>query len=327
MVHDRGLAWRTIVNYTIDLKQFFRYLESEGIEHVDQIDRNTIHGFLEVLRQEGYKGSSIGRKLGTVKVYCQFLTIRGYIPSDPTKKMKGPKPAETLPRHLTEEEVEAVLAQADGDDPYDVRNRAALELLYSGGLRIGELTNLHINDVNLKEASVTVRQGKGKKDRLVPIGERAVEMVTRYLTESRPTFSDGHPNRPFLFLNRRGHALDHHGVRNALTQYAKAAEIKKRVTPHMLRHSFATHLIRNGANLRALQQMLGHASIQTTQRYTSFDLREIREVYEDCHPHATAHTKEERDEPHVGGRVSPESEDVARPDGATTSPGGADRGG
>jgi integrase/recombinase XerD len=318
MVHDRGLAWRTIVNYHIDMAQFFRYLESVGIVHVDEIDRNIVHGFLELLRQEGYADSSSGRKLNTLKVYHQFLAARGYIPSDPTRGVKGPRPAQRLPQHLTEEEVEDLLSVIEGDDPFTIRNRAIFELMYAAGLRISEVTNLHINDLDLAEAAVTVRQGKGKKDRLVPVGERAIEAVSDYLTNARPALEGD--NTPFLFLNRWGRRFDHHGVRRALDRYAKEAGIEKRVTPHMLRHSFATHLVRRGANLRALQTMLGHASISTTQIYTSFDLRGIREVYDECHPAAT-HNTEERDEPHVG-----EPEDVARSDGATTSPGGADRG-
>ena len=251
---------------------------------------NDLRHYVSVMDEIELATSSIARKLTSVKMFFRFLLLEKLIDSDPAELIELPKRVQPLPQVLSVEEILSIInaadpAKAEGPDqiPLVVRDRAMLEMLYAAGLRISELLSLKVTDISMRNGFVRVF-GKGSKERLVPIGQPAIDAVQRYLDEARPRLLKKGRTSETLFLNVRGTLMSRMGFWKILQDYIKAAHIQKEVTPHTFRHSFATHLLEGGADLRAVQEMLGHASIATTQIYTHVDRSYLREVYKTFHP-------------------------------------------
>lgn len=279
---ERNASPHTLRAYGEDLEQFRAYLREElGREARPQdADHLLIRGFLARLHRQGLKKSSAARKLATLRTFFRYLTREGLLERNPARPIASPRTERRLPPHLSEADVAALLA-VPGDADACLRARAVLELLYATGIRCGELVGLDLDAVDLPSGLVRVL-GKGSKERIVPFGGRAREALVAYL----PARSRTRPRTPAVFLNVRGGRLTDRSIRNILSQRLKALALRQRVSPHTLRHAFATHLLERGADLRAIQELLGHASLSTTQRYTHVDARHILEIYKKSHPRA-----------------------------------------
>jgi integrase/recombinase XerD len=287
---ERGLSKNTLEAYRRDLDRYASYLRAGGVSDATDVDEAAVAGFVAHLSsteyQEGqrYRPSSVARALAAVRSFHMFLLREGDAKENPAEGVVRPKVPRTLPRPLSVSEVEALLTGPSGADPAGVRDRAILETMYGAGLRISEVVGLDVDDVDLEEGSVRVI-GKGNKEREVPLGRFAVAALDAYLTRSRPVFvSEG--SRSGLFLNQRGGRLTRQGTAKILGAAAARAGLDKRVTPHTLRHSFATHLLEGGADIRVVQELLGHASLATTQIYTLVTGERLREEYFSAHPRA-----------------------------------------
>jgi integrase/recombinase XerD len=287
---ERGLSRNTLEAYRRDLRKYGRYLGERGIDDARAADETVVGGFVQWLSRsefdEGrrYRSSSVARSLAAVRMLHAFLLREGDTTSDPARGIGRPKVPKTLPKPMTIEHVAAILAAPDPTSPVGLRDRAILETLYGAGLRVSELVGLDVDDVDLEAGSVRVL-GKGSKEREVPFGRYASEAVAAYLTRSRPSFA-GLRSRAALFLNQRGGRLTRQGAGLILSRAAKGAGIRSKVTPHVLRHSFATHLLEGGADVRVVQELLGHASVTTTQIYTLVTNDRLREEYFTAHPRA-----------------------------------------
>ncbi len=287
---QKNYSPHTIQAYNNDLNQLLTFLE----EHVPPfqaqgwpgIDADHLRLFHEFLRDQGYAATSIARKLATVRSLFQYLLSEGVIERDPSRVLEGPKVKRPLPKAISPEEVERLLqAPTQEDGPKGLRDQAILELLYATGMRVGELAALRVDDVDLERNTVRCH-GKGNKEREVPFHEIAAQKLIAYLKEGRPHLLNGKRPTPYLFLNYRGEPLTRQGIWLIIRKYAKLAGIQSRVTPHVLRHSVATHLLRRGANLREVQELLGHTNMTTTQQYTRVVNEHLRDVYDDTHPRA-----------------------------------------
>jgi integrase/recombinase XerD len=287
---ERGVARNTLDAYRRDLTRYAAYLREKGIADATKVDEATVSGFVGQLSvreyEEGhrYRASSVARALAAVRAFYAFLLREGEADADPSEGVIRPKVPRTLPRPLTVDEVASLLAVPNDAQPAGLRDRAILEVLYGAGLRISELVGLDVDDVDLEEGSVKV-MGKGSKERVVPLGRFATRAVSSYLTRVRPALAR-QKSGAALFLNQRGGRLTRQGADRVLHVAAAGAGMKKRVTPHMLRHSFATHLLEGGADVRAVQELLGHASLATTQIYTLVTGQRLREEYFAAHPRA-----------------------------------------
>jgi integrase/recombinase XerD len=289
---ERGLSRNTLEAYRRDLERYARYLVERGVTDARAVDEATVAGFVAALSgaeyAEGkrYRASSVARALAAVRGLHAFLLREGDVEADPSEGVVRPKVPKNLPRPLPLEDVEAILAAPpDGDVP-GIRDRAILETLYGAGLRISELVGLDVDDVDLDEGSVRVL-GKGSKERVVPLGSVATQAVGAYLRRARPALAR-ESSGPALFLNLRGGRLTRQGSTGVLKNAAARAGVTKRVTPHTLRHSFATHLLEGGADVRVVQELLGHATLATTQIYTLVTNERLREEYFSAHPRARA---------------------------------------
>ena len=281
---EKGLSENTIGAYRRDLKKYQDYLEEEKISHIDFIDRQTIQVCLGDLHDKGASAKSIARFISTIRSFHQFALREKYAAKDPTVLIETPKYERRLPDVLEVDEVIRLLETPDMSKNNGYRYRAMLELLYATGMRVTELINLKVEDVNLIMGFVRVF-GKGNKERIVPLGETIIDILETYIETVRPqllkkTVTDN------LFLNLHGKPLSRQAIWKMIKQNGVKAEIFKTLTPHTLRHSFATHLLENGADLRAVQEMLGHADISTTQLYTHVSKSQIRKIYNQFHPRA-----------------------------------------
>lgn len=281
---EKGLSENTIGAYRRDLKKYQDYLEEEKINHIDFIDRQTIQVCLGDLHDKGASAKSIARFISTIRSFHQFALREKYAAKDPTVLIETPKYERRLPDVLEVDEVIRLLETPDMSKNNGYRDRAMLELLYATGMRVTELINLKVEDVNLIMGFVRVF-GKGSKERIVPLGETIIDILETYIETVRPqllkkTVTDN------LFLNMHGKPLSRQAIWKMIKQNGVKAEIFKTLTPHTLRHSFATHLLENGADLRAVQEMLGHADISTTQLYTHVSKSQIRKIYNQFHPRA-----------------------------------------
>jgi integrase/recombinase XerD len=277
---EKGLSANSLSSYLIDLQRF-----SNGILPL-QPDRATagdLGRYVESLYGAGLSARSIARHMTTLRNFYSFLTREGEIPADPSEFLIPPKQWSNLPKYLNREEIERLLTAPDAK-PTGIRDRAMLELLYATGLRVTELCRLELNNVE-KDSGVLRVTGKGNKQRLVPFGESAGEAIAQYLNQGRPGLLKGRASR-FLFVTARGGALTRQGFWKLLVGYGKKAGIFRDLTPHVVRHSFATHLVEGGADLRSVQIMLGHADISTTQVYTHVARRRLREIVDQHHPRA-----------------------------------------
>jgi integrase/recombinase XerD len=289
LIVERSLSKVSTSFYTADVKQFFGTFGKSKV-NPRRMSVNDLRHYASVMDEIGLATSSIARKLTSVKMFFRFLLLEKLIDSDPAEVIDTPKRVRPLPVVLSVEEVLAITnaadpAKAEGPDqvPLVIRDRAMLEMLYAAGLRISELLSLSMTAISKRARFVRV-YGKGSKERLVPVGQPAIEAVQRYLDEARPRLLKKVLTSKTLFLNARGTQMSRMGFWKILQEYVKQAHIQKEVTPHTFRHSFATHLLEGGADLRAVQEMLGHASIATTEVYSHVDQSYLREVYKTFHP-------------------------------------------
>jgi integrase/recombinase XerD len=281
---ERGLANNTLDSYRRDLTNFSNFLKKTNTTDLNQLHRATIIAFLADLQRKGKANSTISRNLASIRAFFSFLLRDGFIDGDPTVNLESPKIEKRLPKVLTVEQVEALLLSPDVSTACGLRDKAMLELLYATGIRVSELVSLNVPDVNLNMGFLKCT-GKGNKERIIPLGSIAEKFVHQYLMRSRPELVRD-PREDALFLNHHGRRLSRQGFWKIIKKYAQLAAIEKEITPHTLRHSFATHLLENGADLRSVQEMLGHADISTTQIYTHITRSRLKEVYEQAHPRA-----------------------------------------
>jgi integrase/recombinase XerD len=281
---ERGLAMNTLESYGRDLRQYSEFLETDDEQDLDAVSRATVVNYLMYLQSQGKATATIARRLAALKAFYQFLVREKRIPTDPTANLESPKLEKRLPKVLTVHEVERLLAQPDPAQSAGIRDRAMLELLYATGIRVSELVSLNEQDVNLDMGYIKC-SGKGSKERIVPLGSLAIQSCREYLQHARPRLVRDRQEQA-LFVNHHGHRLTRQGFWKIVKKYADDAKIEKEITPHTLRHSFATHLLENGADLRSVQEMLGHADISTTQIYTHVTKGRLKEVYAKAHPRA-----------------------------------------
>ena len=274
----------TVRNYSQEIQQFFLFLEREDVDSWEQVDRQVLRRYLLWLRQEGYVEASMARKLSELRSFCRYLIEEGALTSNPFDLVTSPKVPKRLPRYLQQEEIDALLAAPDLSKPLGQRDRAILELLYAAGIRLSELVSLDLDNLNLTTGQVVV-WGKGGKERLVLLGDPAVNALRTYIRDGRVKLL-GQKRSEALFLNRFGGRLSRRSIGLILDKYSKMAGLWKKVTPHLLRHTFATHILEGGANLRVVQELLGHAQPTTTEIYTHVTPSRLREVYLRSHPRA-----------------------------------------
>jgi len=279
---ERGLAGNSIEAYSRDLRRYLDSLEIQGITDPSKILRSHIAQFLSQLAGYGLSPGSLSQNISAVRGFHRFLVGEGLCKTDPTENLDSPKLAKKLPDVLDTNEIESLMSQPDTSTPLGLRDRAMLEVIYACGLRISELLGLKRSDLAFDQGYIRCF-GKGSKERVVPIGQTARRWTERYLEGSRPVLIKKIAT-DVLFLNNRGRQMSRMGFWKLLKAYAQKAGIKKRVHPHILRHSFATHLLEGGADLRSVQEMLGHADISTTQIYTHVDREYLKEVHRQFHP-------------------------------------------
>ena len=282
---ERGSADNTQVAYARDLARFVAYAAAKGVAGPDRVPPRVLREFIYHLKDLGLAPASIRRSISALRTYYRFLLDEGHVTEDPSERLEAPARWRSLPEVLSVAEVERLLAAPTLDDRLAFRDRAMLELAYGAGLRVSEWIGVGVRDVRFDEQLLRVF-GKGAKERLVPIGRAAIGATAVYLRELRPRLARGASGEGALFLNANGEPLSRMGAWKILRKHVDAAGITTRVTPHTLRHSFATHLLEGGADLRAVQEMLGHASIATTQIYTHVDREYLRGVHRQYHPRA-----------------------------------------
>ncbi|GLI39180.1 site-specific tyrosine recombinase XerD [Geobacter hydrogenophilus] len=279
---EKGLAKNSLDSYGHDMVRYLDFLEKRGCGEPSAVRPVDVADFLAHLKERGLAPRSRARALSAVRMFHRFLLVEGYAEANPTAIIEAPKTLAKLPQILTGREVEALLAAPGSDSALDVRDRAMLELLYATGLRVSELVGLGVRDVNVT-AGYLMAFGKGGKERLVPMGESACAAVSGYLVEARPEM-DRNGDNANLFLTRLGDRMTRQAFWNIIKKRAIEAGIRKTISPHTLRHSFATHLLENGADLRSVQTMLGHADLATTQIYTHVTRERLKRIHEEYHP-------------------------------------------
>ena len=284
LVVEKGLSPNTLEAYSRDLIGYFQFLESKGLSDLSQPQVETLYEYLGTLRKRKLSGRTQARILSALRSFYRFLYEESLRKDNPTLPLQGPKPKRSLPKTLSELEVETLLHQPKTESPRGLRDAAMLEVLYATGLRVSELISLTLDQLEL-EAKLIRTMGKGSKERLVPIGKAASHSLLEYLQKGRNLLLKDRTS-PWVFANNRGGRLTRQGFWKILRQYSKKAGITKKVSPHTLRHTFATHLLEGGADLRSIQIMLGHADISTTQIYTLVTTEHLREAYRRYHPRA-----------------------------------------
>jgi integrase/recombinase XerC len=279
--HEKNASPHTISNYRSDLLQLSQFLEKKKL-NLRGVDNIVLRGFLAVLYDRGKKKSTIGRKLAAIRSFFQFCVRKRWMDDNPAKVVSTPKQDKPVPSFLTEEEMQKFLDLPQTATPLDKRDRAMLELLYATGIRVGELVGINLEDVKFAERLIRIR-GKGKKERLVPFGRMAEKSLRSYL-RVRSMINKGQVEEISLFLNYRGQKLSSRSVERTVDKYIRRSALRRKISPHSLRHSFASHLLSRGADLRVIQELLGHESLATTQKYTHLDLKHLLEVYRKSHP-------------------------------------------
>lgn len=283
---ERQLSENTLQSYNRDIKDYSKNIfETQQLETFDNIDRFHIMQYLQSLRNKGISARTVSRHISSIRSFHQFLLREKRCDHDPTVHIEMPKIEQKLPKVLSIEEIDRLIAAPNVAKPQGVRDRAMLELLYATGMRVSECIELNLDDIHLTMGFVRVF-GKGGKERIIPLGNSAIEACTNYLNKARFQLENVKLRTEALFINQRGKRLTRQGCWKLMKGYAEKAGIDKELTPHILRHSFATHLIENGADLRAVQEMLGHADISTTQIYTHISKTRLSEVYKQFHPRA-----------------------------------------
>ena len=274
---EKGVSAHTLRAYRKDLTDFIAHVNTEP-EKIDMLD---VRGFIAEQIRKGLNKTTVSRRLSSVRSFFRFLYREGYMKSNPAKLVSSPRLPKLLPKFLSVDDAFSLVEKPEGIGFAPARDRAILELLYSSGLRVGELAGLNVEDINVREALVKAR-GKGKKERIVPIGSKALDAIKTYLVERILLKS----KEKAVFLNRLGTRLTDRGVRRIVVKYARAIAINGSIGPHTLRHSFASHLLQGGADLRVIQELLGHASLSTTQKYTHLDVAHLMDIYDKAHPMA-----------------------------------------
>ena len=283
---ERGLSANTVTSYKRDIEKYLTFLTEKKITQLDEVSRFEILDFLQTLRQSGAADNSIIRMVSSLRKFHQYLKRESIVSDDPMQLIDTPKKASTLPKAISPQAIEQLLEAPDTTTPLGVRDRTILELMYATGLRISELVNLKLSDMHLTMGFIQT-MGKGEKERIIPLGEIASQWLDHYLDGARVYLQDQSvETSEYVFLNSRGKGLSRQGVWKKVKQLALEAGIDQNVTPHTLRHSFATHLLENGADLRMVQELLGHADISTTQIYTHITKTRLKQVYSDYHPRA-----------------------------------------
>ncbi|MGB3159926.1 MAG: site-specific tyrosine recombinase XerD [Carnobacterium sp.] len=282
---ERGLSKNTIESYLRDLKKYLLFLKENHLMTWDSIDRYAVLSFLQQLKEEKKSAGSIIRMVSSLRQFHQFLRQEKLATVDPMAHIDTPKKAQTLPKILSTKEVEILIETPDTSQTLGIRDRAILEVMYATGLRVSELTELKLDDLHLSLGLIQTI-GKGEKERILPLGDLAIKWIETYLNHSRNRLERSDCRSDFVFLNHHGRKLTRQGIWKNLNILVKKAGIKKEVTPHTLRHSFATHLLENGADLRTVQELLGHSDISTTQIYTHISTHRMSSVYKTYHPRA-----------------------------------------
>jgi len=275
---EKNYSAHTILNYKLDLEDFYKFTAGTDLEKIDYL---TLRKYLAVLKEKGLANRSVGRRLSALRSFFRFLSREGYIKANPVTMLSSPKQEKHLPSFMTEDEVSKLIESAfakNNDDLSGLRNRAILEAFYSSGLRISELVGLDVEDIDFISGILKIR-GKGKKERIVPIGDSALSALKKYLEKRKKETSA-------VFLNKNNRRITTRGVRDIVVKYLHQAQIKPGVSAHTLRHSFATHLLNRGADLRTVQELLGHANLSTTQIYLHLTTEKLKSVYDKAHPHA-----------------------------------------
>ena len=282
---EKGYSKNTIDAYRNDLVQFAKFLEAQRVADWTKVTKDHLTSFILDMKQREYSSSTVARKVAAVRAFLHFLVSENIIGGDPSENLDSPSVTKRLPRPISQEDIEALLAAPDTErGTRGIRDKALLEMLYATGMRVTEVVSLEVEDVNL--ASSTVRcLGKGAKERIIPIYPAAVKALEEYLEHGRLTLIKD-PDEKALFVNHRGERLTRQGLWLIIKRYVKQVGISEMVTPHTLRHSFATHMLNGGADLRNVQKLLGHANISTTQIYTQVTNKHLREVYDEAHPRA-----------------------------------------
>jgi integrase/recombinase XerC len=274
---ERAASPHTLRAYRKDLKEFFGFIQA-GPEDIEITD---VRGFIAEQIKKGLTKTTAGRRLATIRSFFKFLYREGYKNTNPAKLVSNPKLPKLLPRFLSVDDAFSLVEKPEGTGFIPARDRAILELLYSSGLRVSELSTLNIDDINTREGLLKVK-GKGRKERMVPVGSKAIDAIKSYMVERIALKSKDRS----LFLNRVGRRLTDRGVRRIVVKYARMVGISGKIGPHSLRHTFATHLLQGGADLRVIQELLGHSSLSTTQKYTHLDITHLMDVYDKAHPFA-----------------------------------------
>jgi len=284
---ERNASEHTVRSYGRDLAQFLDFIEERGElgAFPSELTRLTFRAYLAGLLEKGYAKTSVARKVAALKSLYKFLLLRGHTKTNPASALRTPKVGKRLPKLLSVDQITRLIAAVPADGLWSLRDVAVLEVLYGGGLRVSELVAADVEDVDISDGIIRVR-GKGKKERIAPIGRSASRAVERYLEERSRHHSRARFDRSAVFINRAGSRLTVRSVRRLVDKYAAAAGLARNVTPHMLRHSFATHMLDRGADLRAVQELLGHESLSTTQLYTHLTAERMKQTYDAAHPRA-----------------------------------------
>ena len=277
---EKGLSKNTLTAYRNDIQTFSNWYKGNSLLEVERVD---LLDYLADRLKQGFSSRSTARSLSSLRAFYSHLTVRYNLKEDPTSRVESPKLGRSLPKTLSEEEVERLIQAPDVDDDIGLRDRAMLELIYACGLRVSELISLDILNINLRQGVIRVI-GKGEKERLVPMGEEALHWIERYINKSRPNFIKADNKITEVFLSKRGKAMTRQTFWYRLKEYAQLASINKELSPHTLRHAFATHLINHGADLRTVQLLLGHSSLSTTQIYTEVARHRMKELHNEHHP-------------------------------------------
>ena len=287
LVAERSYSQNTVAAYRNDLNQFYQYLSALDASILPRgwgnVTRDHLLSYMLEMKEREYAVSTIARKVAAVKSFFHFLKSQGVIQHSPAEDLESPKVQKHLPSAISPEEVERLLAAPQGSSPASLRDRAMLEVLYATGLRVSELVSLDVGDVDLESGTLRC-MGKGNKERVLPLYERALAFVTAYVQQGRPKLLPDEAEEQALFLNRRGKRLTRQGLWLIIKRYVQEAGITSHVTPHTLRHSFASHLLAGGADLRSVQMMLGHSDISTTQIYTHIDADRLKDIHKRFHP-------------------------------------------
>lgn len=284
LITDRELSKNTVESYKRDLSQFKIYLDNINMSDITNINKTVIITYLIFLQKQGKATSTVSRNLASLRSFYQYLLNEGLTSKDPTANLKSPKQEKKLPNILSTKDIEVLLEQPDLSNAKGVRDKAMLELLYAAGIRVSELVSLNIDDINLNMGYISCSKDSNS-ERVIPIGKISIEILDIYVKEYRDNFIKD-KNENALFVNYYGTRLSRQGFWKIIKFYTKKANINKKITPHTLRHSFAAHLLQNGADLKSVQEMLGHSDISTTQIYTQINRNRIKEVYKKAHPRA-----------------------------------------